>query len=139
MQLTVQKIEYLEIIINMQLLFSHSVMSDSMCPYGPPVFLSFTISQRVLTLMSIESLMPSNRPICCLLLLCLQSFPASGSFLIMTQLFTSGGQSIGSCFSISPCKECSRLISFRIDRLDLLASKGLLRVFSSTIVQKPSL
>ena len=42
-------------------------------------------------------------------------------------------------FSISPCKECSSLISFRIDRFDLLASKGLLRVFSSTIVQKPFL
>ena len=43
-----------------------------------------------------------------------QSFPASGSFL-MSQLFTSGGQSIGDCFSISPSNEYSGLISFRID------------------------
>ena len=37
----------------------------------------------------------------------------------MSQLFTSGGQSIGA--SASPSNEYSRLISFRIDRLDLLA------------------
>ena len=39
-------------------------------------------------------------------------------------------------FSISPSKEYSRLISFRIDWLDLLAVQGTLRVFSNTIVQK---
>ena len=49
---------------------------------------------------------------------CHQSFPASGSFP-MSRLFTSGGQSIGA--SASPSNEYSRLISFRIDWLDLLA------------------
>ena len=39
-------------------------------------------------------------------------------------------------FSISPSNEYSRLISFRIDWLDLLAVKGLSKVFSDTIVQK---
>ena len=39
-------------------------------------------------------------------------------------------------FSISPCNECSELIAFRIDWLDLLLSKGLSRVFSSTTVQQ---
>ena len=39
-------------------------------------------------------------------------------------------------FSVSPPNEYSVLISFRIDWLDLLASKGLSRVFSSTIVRK---
>ena len=34
---------------------------------------------------------------------CLQSFPASGSFLI-TQLFASGGQSIGASVSVLPMK-----------------------------------
>ena len=54
----------------------------------------------------------------------LQSFPASGSFQ-MSQLFTSGGQSIGSfSFNISPSNEHSGLISFRIDWLDLLAVQG---------------
>ena len=51
--------------------------------------LSFTISRSLLKLRSIESVMPSNHLI---LFSCLQSFPASGSFL-MSQLFASGGQS----------------------------------------------
>ena len=38
-------------------------------------------------------------------------------------------------FSISPYNECSRLISFRIDGLDLLLSKGLSRVSSKTTVR----
>ena len=58
-------------------------------------FLSITNSRSSLKLMSIELVMPSSHLIlCCPLLLCLQSFPASGSFR-MSQLFTSGGQSIG--------------------------------------------
>ena len=61
--------------------------------------LSFTISLSLLKLMSIESVMPSNH-----LILssssCLQSFLASGSFL-MSQLFISGGQSIGASASAS--------------------------------------
>ena len=48
---------------------------------------------------------------------CLQSFPASGSFQ-MSQLFPSGGQSFGVSASV-PSKECSGLISFRIDWFDL--------------------
>ena len=39
-------------------------------------------------------------------------------------------------FSISPSNEHSGLISFRMDWLDLLESKGLSRVFSNTTVQK---
>ena len=39
-------------------------------------------------------------------------------------------------FSISPSNEYLRLVSFRIDWFDLLASKGLSRVFFSTMVQK---
>ena len=39
-------------------------------------------------------------------------------------------------FSISPSKEYSGLISFRLDWLDLLQTKGLSRVFSNTTVQK---
>ena len=57
---------------------------------------------------------------------CLQSFPASRSFL-MNQLFISGVQSIGFNFSISPSNEYSGLISFRIDWFDLLAVQGTLK------------
>ena len=53
---------------------------------------------------------------------CLQSFPASGSFL-MSWLFASGGQSIGASAS-APSNEYSGLISFRTDRFDLLAVQG---------------
>ena len=44
----------------------------------------------------------------------------------MSQLLTSGGQSIGDfiSFSISPSNEYSGMISFRIDWLDLLAVQG---------------
>ena len=58
--------------------------------------LSFTISQSLLRLMSIELVMPSNYLIFCCPLFssCLQSFPASGSFP-RSRLFASGGQSSG--------------------------------------------
>ena len=67
---------------------------------------------------------------------CPQSFPASGSFP-MTQLFTSGGQSIGVSASTSV------LLMNTQDWSPLgwtgwisLQSKGLSRVFSNTTVQK---
>ena len=67
---------------------------------------------------------------------CPQSFPASGSFPI-SQLFAWGGQKYWSfSFSIGPSNEHPGLISFRMDWLDLLQSKGLSRVFSNTTVQK---
>ena len=84
--------------------------------------LFFTISQRLLRLMSSESVMPSNHLSLCPPLLWLQAFPASGSFL-MSQFFIAGGQSIGASISAShlPMK-----ISFRIDWFDL-AIQGTLK------------
>ena len=75
--------------------------------------------------------MPSNHLIlCCPLLLPtpLQSFPASGNFLV-SWFPTSGGQSIevSASTSVSPLNEYSGLISFRIDWLDLLAVQGTLK------------
>ena len=58
---------------------------------GHQASLSITNSQSPPKPMSSESVMPSNRLIlCCPLLLCPQSFPASGSFQ-MSQLFASRG------------------------------------------------
>ena len=57
---------------------------------------------------------------------CPQSFPVSGSFQ-MSQLFESGGQSIGFSFNISPSSEHPGQISFRKDWLDLLAVQGTLK------------
>ena len=64
--------------------------------------LSFTISWNLLKLMSVESVMPSHIHLilCHPLLFCLQSFLASGSF-IMRQLFSLGGQSFGASASAS--------------------------------------
>ena len=63
--------------------------------------LSFTLSQSLPKLMSIESLMPSNHLILCHpFSSCLQSFSASESFPV-SQFFTSGGQSIGASASAS--------------------------------------
>ena len=93
---------------------------------------SFTISQRLLKLMSSESVMPSNYlSLCPPLLLWFQAFPASGSFL-MSQFFTAGGQSIG--VSVS----ASHLPRFPLGLTGLISlqSKGLCRVFSNTTVSK---
>ena len=86
--------------------------------------LSFTISWSLLKLMSLESVMPSNcRPLSSSSVVpsssSPQSFPASGSFP-MSQLFASGGQSIG----IGCSKEHPGVISFTMDWLDLLAVQG---------------
>ena len=53
------------------------------------------------------------------------SFPASGSFP-MSQLFASGGQSIGVSASASVLQHPG-LVSFRMDWLDLLAVQGTLK------------
>ena len=59
-------------------------------------FLTFTISQILLKITSIEVVMPStiSSSVVSFSWCCLQSFPESRSFL-MSWLFTSGGQSIG--------------------------------------------
>ena len=63
--------------------------------------LSFTTSQSLLKLMTIESVMPSNHLVLCRPLLLLPSvFPSIRSFL-GCQLFPSGGQSIGVSASLS--------------------------------------
>ena len=63
--------------------------------------LSFTISQSLLKLVSIELVMPSNHLISVVpFSSCLQSFPASGSFL-RSKLFASGSWSIGASASAS--------------------------------------
>ena len=65
---------------------------------------------------------------------CLQSFPASGSFL-RSQFFSSGGQSIRASASVLPMnmQDCFLL---GLTGLISLQSKGLSRVFSNTTVQK---
>ena len=66
----------------------------------------------------------------------LQSFPAVGSFHI-SQLFTSGGQSIGGSASASVLPMNTQdWFPLGLTGWNSLQSKGLLRVFSNTTVQK---
>ena len=84
-----------------------------------------------------ESVIPSNHLIlCCPLSSRLQSFPASGSFPV-SQLFTSGGQSIGASVSASVLPMNIQGWS-PLGWTDFISlqSKGLWRVFSSTTIQK---
>ena len=70
---------------------------------------------------------------------CLQSFPASGSFLI-SQFFTSGGQSIGTSASapVFPMN-IQDWLTLGLTGLISFLSKGLSRVFSNTTVQEHQL
>ena len=81
---------------------SHVWLSATPWTSAGQASLSSTNSWRLLKLMSIMSMMPSNHLIIChrLLLLLLQSFPQSVSFPV-SQLFTSGGQSTGVSASAS--------------------------------------
>ena len=107
--------------------FSRSVVCDPWTA-ARQASLSITNFQSLLKLMSIDSVMPINHLILCHPLLLLPSiFPSIRVFLI-NGLFASGGQRIGSfSFNISPSNENSGLISFRMDRLDLLAVQGTLK------------
>ena len=120
--------------------FSHSVVSDSLQPHGlqharlpcpsptPRAYSnSCPLSQWCYATIS-SSVIPFSSP--------LQSFPASGSFP-MSQFFAWGGQSIGVSASAS-------VLSMNIQDWSPLGwtgwislqSKGLLRVFANTTVQK---
>ena len=122
------------------LLFSRSVMSDSLQPHGlqyiripcpspsPRVCSkSHALSQRCHPTNS-SSVTPFSS--------CLQSFPASESFP-MSWLFTSGGQSIGASASASVLPKNSQgWFSLGLTGLISLLSKELSRVFSNTTVRK---
>ena len=121
-------------------LFSHSVMSNSLwlhelqhprlpypspspgvgsnsCPLSPCCHP--TISSSVIPFSS-----------------CLQSFSASGSFPV-SQLFTSGGQSIGaSASALVPPMNIQDWFPLGLTGWISFQSKGLSRVFSNTTVQK---
>ena len=88
--------------------------------------LSFTISQSLLKLTSIESVMPSNGLIlCCPLTLLPSIFPSIRVFSKESALHNRWPKYWS--FSISPSNEYSGLISFRIDWFHLLAIQGSLK------------
>ena len=119
------------------LLFSHSVTSNSLQPHGQqrtrapcpspsPGACSNSLSQWCPPTIS-SSVVP--------FFTCLQSFPESGYFP-MSQCFASGGHSIGSSASASVLSiNIQDWFPLGLTGLISLQSKGLSRVFSSTIDQ----
>ena len=95
--------------------------------------LSLTISQSLLKLMSIKSVMPSSHLIrCCPFLLLPSVFPSIMVFSNESVLHIRGPKYWSFSLSISPFSEYSGLISFRIDWFDLLAVQQTLKESSST-------
>ena len=87
--------------------------------------LSITNSQSLLKLMSIELVMPCNHLIlCCALVLLPSIFPSIRVFSSESTLHMRWPKYWSFSFSISPSNEYSRLISFRMDWMDLLAVQG---------------
>ena len=105
-------------------------MSDSVTPWtaARQASLSISNSQSLPKLMSIESVMPSNYLILCRPLLLPPSiFSSIRVFSNESVLHIRWSNYWSFSFSISPSSEYSRLISFRMDWLDLLAVQGTLK------------
>ena len=95
-----------------------------------PSFLSFTISQSLLKLMSIEWVMLSNHLVLCHPLLLPPSIsPSIRIFSKESACPIRWPKYWSFSFSISPSNEYSGLISFRTDWLDLLAFQGTIKNF----------
>ena len=93
--------------------------------------LSFTVSQSLLKLMFIESVMPSNHLVlCCPLLLLPSIFPSIRVFSSELALQIRWPKYWS--FSISPSNKYLGLISLELTGLISLLSKGFSRVFSSS-------
>ena len=113
--------------ISVQLL-SHAQLFVIPWTAAHQVSLSITNSQSLLKLMSIMSVMPSNHLILCRPLLLLPSiFPSIRVFSNELVLCIRWPKYWSFSFSISPSNEYSRLLSFRMDWLDLLAVQGTLK------------
>ena len=120
-------------------MYVSSVQSLFTTPYtaARQASLSIANSQSLLKLISIESVMPPNHLVLCHPLLLLPSiFPSIRVFSNEPVVCIRWPKYWSFSFNISPSKQCSELISFRMDWLISLQSKGLSRVFSNTTVQK---
>ena len=121
------------------LLFSRSVsvqLFETPWTVAHQASLSFTVSQSLLKLMSIRLVMPSNHLVLCRPLLLLPSiFPSIRVFSSEWALRSRWPKCWSFSFSISPSKEYSGLISFRIDWFDLFTVQGTLK----SLLQHPQL
>ena len=127
--------------VECELLFSRSVVSDSLQPHGlqiarlpcPPPSPGVCSNSCPLSWWCHPTISSSVIPFSSYL----QSFPESGSFPV-SQFFASGGQSIGASASVLPMN-IQDLFPLGWTGWISLQSKGLSRIFSNIIVQKRQL
>ena len=104
--------------------FSCSVVSNSATPQTAACQASqsrsVTISQSLLRLTCIESVMPSNHLVLCQPPLLLSVFPSIRVFSNESALCIRWSKYYSFSFNISPSNEYSELISFRIDLMSWL-------------------
>ena len=122
------------IISSIQLL-SHVQLFETPWTTDCQASLSITNPWSLPKLMSIESVMPSNRPIlCCLLLLLPSIFPNISVFSNQSALCIRWPKHWSFSFNIRPSNEHPRLIPLRMDWLDLPVVQGT----SKSLLQQPS-
>ena len=117
--------------------FSHSVLSNSSTPWTAvrKDSLYSNTSRRLLKLMPIELVMPSNHLILCRPLhLLISIFPSTRNFSNESVLCIRSPKYWRFSFTMSPSNEYSGLISFRMVWLDRLAVQGTLK----SLLQHPS-
>ena len=127
-----------QVSVSVQLL-SHVRLFETPWTAARQASLSISSSQSLFKLMSMVSVMPSNHLILCRPLLLPSIFPSIRIFSV-SQLFTSGGQSIGVSASVSVLP-MNIQDSFPLGWTSWISlqSKGLSRVFSNTTVSISSL
>ena len=126
-----------EIVIVVVQSFSHILLFEIPWIAACQASLSFTISRSLLKLMSIESVMLSNHLVlCCPLLLLPSIFPSIKVFSNELARHIRWPKYWSFSFSINPSKEYSKLFPLGLTWLISFQSKGLLRVFYCTTVQK---
>ena len=101
---------------------------------GPPVHHQLPDSTQTHVHWVTDAIQPVV--LCCPLLFLPSIFPSIRVFSNELAFYFRWPKYWSFSFKISPTDEHPGLISFRMDWLDLLASKGLSRVFSNTTVQK---
>ena len=106
---------------------SHVQLFETVWTAASQASLSFTNYWNLLKLRSVESVMPFNHLILWCPLLLPSVFPSIRVFSSESVLRIRWPQYWSFSFSISPSNEYSRLISFRMDLLDLLAVQGTLK------------
>ena len=128
-------------LLHLSVLFSRSVVSDSVTPWtaAHQASLSITNSRSLLKLKTFESVMPSSHLIFCHpFSSCPRSLPAS-VFSNESGLHIRWPKYWSFSFNISLSNEYSGLISFRMDWLDLLAVQGTLKSLLQHHSSKPSI